>query len=182
MLFSYHLFSSSWVLTTQIFGPFFSLLIFFLIISFLFKLISLLQLDKHITFYFYLISVYYFISVLVFFILLFVTDPGIQYPNSHEINDENEEDIEQQDSPFGPHRIKRYCESCEIYQEDMKTFHCYECSYCIQERHHHCEWLGKCIGKNNILIYKVFTVLWITGLFYALLIFSIFTSNHSWVP
>jgi palmitoyltransferase ZDHHC9/14/18 len=183
MLFSYELFSSSWVLTTQIFGPSFSFLILFLIITFLLRLISLLHLNEDISFYLYLVSVFYFFSLLTFFVLLFVTDPGIQHRNSSVIKDKtNDGDGEEDGSLIQQQQIKRYCDSCAMFQKDLKTFHCYDCQYCIQERHHHCEWLGKCIGKDNLLIYQIFTVLWITGLFYVFLIFSIFILENNSSP
>ena len=53
----------------------------------------------------------------------------------------------------------RFCNKCQlIYREGIKTEHCEDCDVCIEELDHHCPWSSKCIGKNNMSIFLVFTI------------------------
>jgi hypothetical protein len=53
-----------------------------------------------------------------------------------------------------------YCELCES-NNDMEVvkktgrFHCQECDICIDERHSHYKVVGGCVGRNNLIAFKV---------------------------
>mmetsp|Transcript_4561 Transcript_4561/g.6795 ORF Transcript_4561/g.6795 Transcript_4561/m.6795 type:complete len:226 (+) Transcript_4561:344-1021(+) len=47
------------------------------------------------------------------------------------------------------------CTRCNIYRKPG-TIHCSECDICIEGLDHHCPWTGKCIGRKNILYFRVF--------------------------
>ena len=57
-----------------------------------------------------------------------------------------------------PEEIKtnlRYCVPCRILRPS-RTLHCYSCDICIYEYDHHCAWVGKCIGRDNLSQFKCF--------------------------
>jgi hypothetical protein len=146
------------VITTEILGPSFSYLILFIVSILLIKFSLYLN-----SFSLFSISLSYFLSLALLLALLFISDPGIQ-----------------RTSPSLPsldtsHQI--YCEFCHIYQEPS-THHCHWCQSCIMNQSHHCSWIGKCIGKNNLFLFKIFNALWISGLFYTLLLFSFMTMQQ----
>ena len=37
-----------------------------------------------------------------------------------------------------------------------RTSHCYDCNACVLELDHHCPWMGKCVGKYNLLYFYSF--------------------------
>jgi hypothetical protein len=44
-----------------------------------------------------------------------------------------------------------YCEQCHLYNYIYNSInHCNKCGICIEGQEHHCVWIGKCVGKNNI--------------------------------
>lgn len=67
--------------------------------------------------------------------------PGIAHPRHAASSFERED--------------RRFCAICELVRE-RGTEHCEECGVCIIEMDHHCPWVGKCIGKENILDFYVF--------------------------
>ena len=87
--------------------------------------------------------------------LVAMADPGIALfspiVKSDDVNEEN--------TP--------YCDICEIYQSEY-TVHCNTCNCCIEELDHHCPWVGKCIGKKNYGLFKLFMICWIFYLIYFL--------------
>ena len=44
---------------------------------------------------------------------------------------------------------------CKIVRP-IRTVHCYTCDICISEYDHHCPWIGKCVGRDNLGQFKVF--------------------------
>lgn len=75
---------------------------------------------------------------------LFLSDPGMV----PRYDDEEEEDIENKD--------RRYCKKCPG-KGRYKEWHCSDCDVCIKGFDHHCVWIGKCIGKNNLVLFYIFT-------------------------
>ena len=56
--------------------------------------------------------------------------------------------------------INDYCPRCNIYINNGKNIkHCYICDYCIEGFDHHCIWIGKCLGKNNKIIFLLLLIL-----------------------
>jgi len=49
----------------------------------------------------------------------------------------------------------RYCVPCKIVRP-IRTIHCYTCDICITGYDHHCPWVGKCVGADNICAFKMF--------------------------
>ena len=50
---------------------------------------------------------------------------------------------------------ERYCTPCKIVRP-KGTRHCYYCDICIHGFDHHCPWVGKCIGKDNLCVFYEF--------------------------
>ena len=51
----------------------------------------------------------------------------------------------------------KICPKCYIVSLKVdKVEHCKECDVCIEERDHHCPWVTKCVGKNNLISFYVF--------------------------
>jgi hypothetical protein len=70
-----------------------------------------------------------------------------------------------------PEEVKtdyRYCVPCRIVRP-LKTVHCYSCDICIYEYDHHCPWIGKCIGRDNVGQFRCF----IFSVLQLLLIFAL---------
>ena len=55
--------------------------------------------------------------------------------------------------------INKYqiCRNCNILIDKyLRIIHCDICNVCCEYYDHHCPWVGKCIGKNNYLSFKIF--------------------------
>ena len=66
------------------------------------------------------------------------------------------------------------CKKCKIIMDlDKGTEHCIDCDICIIGNDHHCQWTSKCIGKRNLLIFKIFNRLLFLHICY--MIFALFT-------
>ncbi|KAM3142365.1 hypothetical protein pb186bvf_005522 [Paramecium bursaria] len=62
-----------------------------------------------------------------------------------------------------------FCKQCNRRQE-FTTRHCKECDLCIKKFDHHCPWVGKCIGGNNLQ--EFYSFIYSTALF---MIYNIIT-------
>ena len=84
--------------------------------------------------YFLLMSI-----MLFFYFLTFLKNPGVlgQRNKDEEGNEE-----------YG-------CNVCFI-GKDVDADHCYDCDVCIEGLDHHCVWTGKCIGKDNLMVFYCF--------------------------
>ena len=50
------------------------------------------------------------------------------------------------------------CKKCNIIiPKELNVGHCYNCGVCVVGFDHHSYWMGKCIGKNNLISYNIFT-------------------------
>jgi len=56
-----------------------------------------------------------------------------------------------------------YCDRCSTFRPP-RTIHCTECKLCVPGYDHHCPWLNKCIGKNNLCFFQLFCLLLISWL------------------
>mmetsp|Transcript_212 Transcript_212/g.416 ORF Transcript_212/g.416 Transcript_212/m.416 type:complete len:246 (-) Transcript_212:223-960(-) len=63
----------------------------------------------------------------------------------------------------------KFCDRCNLYQP-FGTHHCTDCGCCIEEHDHHCPWMGKCLGKKNILYFYAFNLSWFLYLIYLFVI------------
>ena len=90
---------------------------------------------------FILVYLYYTVT----YILLMILNPGIP-------SDKSDRDL---------HELKRkyyQCTLCNsiIYKEnEFITYHCHYCNICVEKFDHHCNFVGKCIGKNNATIFRL---------------------------
>ena len=69
-----------------------------------------------------------------------------------------------------------FCNKCKIYYNpNEKVQHCDFCKVCIKNLDHHCVWIGKCVGKNNLASFygMVFSV----GLLYIFIIICLIIYN-----
>ena len=57
--------------------------------------------------------------------------------------------------PVNQDTIDRYCVPCKVVR-DRTTKHCYYCDVCIFGYDHHCPWVGKCIGRDNLSLFYSF--------------------------
>lgn len=91
-----------------------------------------------------IIYILVFSFTLFMYIIIFLSNPGIipQKPNS-----EVAEDVEA--------KTKYSCTKC-LSLRAQKAYHCEDCDVCIEEWDHHCVWVGKCIGRQNLLVFYVF--------------------------
>lgn len=63
------------------------------------------------------------------------------------------------------------CRKCNILiDKSLKIVHCDICNLCCEFYDHHCPWVGKCIGKNNILSFKIFILSNLIFIFYNIIL------------
>ena len=90
---------------------------------------------------FILVYLYYTIT----YILLMILNPGIP-------SDKSGIDL---------HQLKRkyyqctLCNSIIFKDNEFITYHCAYCNICVEKFDHHCNFVGKCIGKNNATIFRL---------------------------
>ncbi|CAI2380593.1 unnamed protein product [Moneuplotes crassus] len=51
---------------------------------------------------------------------------------------------------------RRICKICNIPRRDKLSYHCDDCDKCCDGYDHHCPFMGKCIGKGNIIQFYTF--------------------------
>lgn len=59
----------------------------------------------------------------------------------------------------------RRCGYCDVVQP-YGCMHCDFCGVCVEGFDHHCPWMGKCIGKDNICEFYTFIVVGLVSLGY----------------
>jgi len=62
-----------------------------------------------------------------------------------------------------------YCDFCKSFRPPS-TIHCSVCQVCVTGYDHHCMWIGKCVGKNNLFAYKLFLVSLISIICYVIIL------------
>ena len=106
---------------------------------------------------FYNKLIYIFLSFLVYFFFnrCALINPGIVQKNKMDSNN------------------TEFCSKCQVfYNPDKKVEHCKMCNVCIEKLDHHCVWVGKCVGKNNIISF--YAMLISIGLVYGFIIYLAF--------
>ena len=79
------------------------------------------------------------------YILLMILNPGIP-------TKKNNIDLDELKKNYNKCKI---C-NCIFYKnKDYITFNCHECSISVENFDHHCTFASKCIGKKNLLIFKL---------------------------
>ncbi|TDH73459.1 hypothetical protein CCR75_007993 [Bremia lactucae] len=61
----------------------------------------------------------------------------------------------------GLHAGRWYCDICRIIDRDVTAFHCEDCGVCVAGYDHHCPWVGKCIGRDNMHAFQKFNASWV---------------------
>ena len=71
------------------------------------------------------------------------------------------------------------CDKCKILiLKKSKSGHCVYCNICIMRYDHHCPWIGKCVGKNNFIIFYIFLISAVFFYLNGLLIFILYLKNN----
>ena len=69
-----------------------------------------------------------------------------------------------------------FCDKCKIYYNpDEKVSHCSLCKMCIKKMDHHCVWVGKCVGQNNL--FSFYEMILAVGIFYIYIIICVIIFN-----
>ena len=111
------------------------------------------------------IGIYIYLSFIITHLVTSFINPGIP-PKKYFLENF---DMSQSD-------IQNYviCKKCKIIMDlDKGTEHCIDCDICIMGNDHHCQWTSKCIGKSNLIIFKIFLRLLFLHIGY--MIFSLLT-------
>jgi len=77
----------------------------------------------------------------------------------------------------------RQCNFCKLWvRTNILTIHCYECNCCIEGQDHHCQWISKCVGSRNYLLFHI-TIISVSILFFyfffSIFMMSFYISNKS---
>lgn len=72
--------------------------------------------------------------------------------------------------------LTRYCNKCHI-NTTKKTKHCSICNCCIIDYDHHCVFIGKCVGGNNMGKFQQFLGMVFGTLLYGLVSAVMQTNN-----
>lgn len=135
-------------------------------------------------FYWFIILHYNYFSVkiinilvcvifLINYLIVFCKNPGIlgreYYADTFRFESEEDKLNYQQ------------CNICNIiFSKSFEVFHCNKCGICIIKRSHHCTWIGKCVGENNIILFLIFfysLIGYFIILFISLIFFFIYIRN-----
>jgi len=109
------------------------------------------------------------------FLLMFIVNPGIpdrKYYYNDYIKTIKKEDEVKYDK----------CEICNIITpKKLKVSHCYYCDVCVIKQDHHCTFFGKCIAKNNFILFFIAIItipLYIVICFLTLLTYVAYISKE----
>ena len=73
-----------------------------------------------------------------------------------------------------------YCQNCGIVVERGFYTHCYSCNCCCWKLDHHCEVVGTCISRKNIIFfYCIIVLIGIINSNYILSFLSVFNNNKT---
>ena len=122
-------------------------------------------------FYKYMFFIFFYLGIIIYMLFIFThlytsfCNPGIP-PQKYFLENFNMSQSE----------IQNYviCKKCRIIMDlDKGTEHCVDCDICVIGNDHHCQWTSKCIGKNNLLIFRIFIRFCIIHIGY--MIFALFS-------
>lgn len=90
-----------------------------------------------------------------------LSNPGVLRPKARSA-EEPPEDV--QSVLTTPSRtLGRRCSHCNVTKPEGCE-HCSTCQVCVQGFDHHCPWMGKCIGKDNVFAFYTFIVVSMSSL------------------
>ena len=129
----------------------------------IFAIISVFEIDKYLIIK-KLFKCFYF-AFMFSILMIFLINPGIPGRKYYYINSGDEDA-----------KNFNFCKICNlITSKELKIIHCDKCNICILNYDHHCNWIGKCIGKGNIIFFISLVISLFFFLFFAFfIIFIIF--------
>ena len=90
------------------------------------------------------IYIFSYLFYTITYILLMILNPGMPNNKSNIDLDELKKNYYQ----------CTLCNSIVYKKNEFITYHCPYCNICVEIYDHHCDFVGKCIGKNNITIFR----------------------------
>lgn len=109
----------------------------------------------------------FYIFHIISYTLAFIKNPGIPSLNNSKLSLENEskeirnttDNKMTENIPTEKKVNYLLCRECLLYHSsEVKTIHCLECGVCIEGYDHHCPWIGKCVGRDNIFFFHCFVI------------------------
>lgn len=97
----------------------------------------------------------FFLGTVLFYALTSFTNPGIIPKRT--VDDFEKEKQNCVEKGMDCSRLS-VCTHCNIIRPPL-AYHCISCNACIENIDHHCPFTGHCIGKNNIVYFKIFIIL-----------------------
>ena len=90
------------------------------------------------------IYIFSYLFYTITYILLMILNPGMP-------NNKNNIYLEELKKNYYQCTL---CNSIVYKNNEFITYHCPYCNICVEKYDHHCDFVGKCIGKNNITIFR----------------------------
>ena len=111
-------------------------------------LLFYIGLRKFINIFILIIGILVYLFFFITYSLTCLIDPGIITPDYY---------LENYKADKMNIQNYRICNKCNAVMDlDKGVEHCYDCDICIIGNDHHCPWSSKCIGKNNIYMFRLF--------------------------
>ena len=124
---------------------------------------ALIKINSKLIIFFIILTILFYIPILVFLIIGGCSDPGILERNNEYAYYDNRKSIIKVNIQ-GHMTNLNYCYTC-FHFRPPRTSHCAECDNCVENFDHHCLWMGTCVGKRNYrYFYLVVTLTTFCGL------------------
>jgi len=112
-----------------------------------------------------------FYTCVISFLLTVIINPGI--PKRETFSKKVEREYK------GDFSTLRKCDKCNIILPmTIKVEHCSFCNICILNRDHHCPWIGKCVGRYNIVQFCVFFTFLYLFIICSIIVLIIYIKRH----
>ena len=95
------------------------------------------------------IYIFSYLFYTITYILLMILNPGMP-------NNKNNIYLEELKKNYYQCTL---CNSIVYKNNEFITYHCPYCNICVEKYDHHCDFVGKCIGKNNILVIFMYMII-----------------------
>ena len=138
----------------------------------LINIINIFFINFHIHNFFLIIEYFLFYFQFIFHLITIFINEGIPekkwFLNEELIKNLCKNENLNQNFNFEKFQICKICNL--LINKNNNVFHCEFCNICCEQFDHHCEWIGKCIGKNNKFFFKIFLYLTFIYIFYSILL------------